>query len=260
MGYKLVGIDLDGTLLNNQHKVDRDTIEVIRECKNKGVKIVLATGRLYRSIREYVHLLELENEQITLNGAATINSADHSVFSEKLLPVDYYRQVIRNGRKRGIPVMVFDSTGYYSEKYHEAIKKMEMMCHLNVEVIPDIEAIKNVSKVLFITQDNMMIDSIKEAVDYEKLNCIRTGFNYIEVFDKTVNKGAAIRTIAEEYGIDSKEVLAIGDSENDMEMIQYAGMGIAMGNAYKKIKDVSDAVTDTNNRSGVAKALYHYVL
>ncbi len=260
MNYKLVGIDLDGTLLNSQHEVDQDTIEAIRECKKKGIKIVLATGRLYRSIRKYIELLELENEQITLNGAAIINSADHSVFREKLLPAEYYRQVIRNGKKRRIPVMVFDSTSYYSEKHHAAIKEMEIMCNLNVKVIPDIESIKNVSKVLFITHDNMTIESIKKVVDHEKLNCIRTGYDYIEVFDRTVNKGTAIRAIAEEYGIDAKEVLAIGDSDNDMEMIRYAGMGIAMGNAYEEIKDVSDAVTDTNNRSGVAKALYHYVL
>lgn len=260
MQYKLIGLDLDGTLLNSNQEIDKYTIEVIHACLEKNIKIVLASGRLYPSMEPYVKMLKTKDEQISLNGAAIINPKDQSVFREKLLPFSSYKKVVEKGRKHNIPFVIFDSKKYYCEKYHEAIKDMEVMCRYGAERITSVEQIEYISKALFISGDMQIADSLKKTIDTEKMNCLHTGFDFIEVFDKTVSKGWAIQAIAEEYEIMQSEILTIGDSENDYEMIEYAGTGIAMGNAYKAIKTVSDYVTDINDCAGVAKALYRFVL
>jgi len=118
-------------------------------------------------------------------------------------------------------------------------------------------------KILAIIKDDIQVEGMEQVLKNtygSSLNITRSKPYFLEIMNCKANKAIALQVIAQHYNIDRSEVLAIGDSYNDLEMIQWAGIGVAMGNARKQVKEVADFVTLTNEEEGVAEALYKYVL
>ncbi|KAE9635667.1 MAG: hypothetical protein PWP07_849 [Epulopiscium sp.] len=260
MQYKLIGIDMDGTLLNSKHEVTLNTQKVLTQCIKKGIKVVLASGRLWDSMYAFTKHLGLVDEYVSLNGAVITSPKEREkVFKAFIKDKDYY-ELLEQLKGVEMPVYVFDMDRYYTQKNWDDREIIEEISGMKAELIEDFSVIKYPTKILLSFQNEEEIKTLTQRINHPDYKLIRTGFNYIEIVRKDVSKGEAIYWLAQKYGYAKEEILTIGDSENDIEMISYAGLGIAMGNAAPNVKAVADQITDTCDNEGVAKAIEKYVL
>lgn len=269
MKYKLVAIDMDGTLLNSCNQVSDRTRNAIELAKSKGVHIVLSTGRILKSAMHYSKALNLKNPIVASNGAIIVDE-DSNIIYRRPMERNLVRDIVNLARERNIYYHFYDEDKFYSherveevlEFYNEADGKMsiDMKIFDDIEEIISIEDL-NVYKFLFIDDDRNKLQGLR--MELEKLENIDTSsswFNNIEAMGENVSKGMALKELCNRLSIHPDEVIAIGDSENDLSMFKFAGMAVAMGNGDQSIKKQADYITDTNDEDGVAKIIENFVL
>ncbi|MGE5629632.1 MAG: Cof-type HAD-IIB family hydrolase [Caulobacteraceae bacterium] len=277
--YKMLVLDMDFTLLNKNKEVSERNREAIRKAIDRGVHVVVATGRIYTSARIYARLLGVNTPIIASNGAiireAVFESPlnTESTIYKNLLPVEAAREMIRLSHKYNIFCHLFTEDTIYAEKlvnislrYTEWNKFLGKNDAVKVEIVEDMEKSVldeklEVLKAVVVDQDSEKIQNVRnEIVETGIVSVSQSLKDNLEVMNKGVSKGSAVKMLAELYGIDRKEVIAIGDNENDVSMIEYAGLGIAMENADQCLKDVADYVTGHYERDGVAEAVEKFIL
>ncbi len=277
--YKMLVSDMDYTLLNKDKMVSERNRDAVRKAIEKGVHMVVATGRIYTSARVYAKLLGVGTPIIASNGAIIREAVfDNPLDTEKtiykdILPMEAVREMIRLSRKHGIFCHFFTEDTIYAEKlvtvslrYTEWNQFLGREDQVKIKIVDDIEKA--------IIEDNVQIlksvvvDSSSEKIQLLRNSIVETGIvsvsqsmkDNLEVMNKGVTKGNAVRMLAEMYGIKRDEIIAIGDNENDISMIEYAGMGIAMGNAEESLKNVANHITGDYQEDGVAEAIERFIL
>lgn len=259
MKYKLIALDLDGTLLNSQQIVDDDTEKIIKKCINMGLKVVLSTGRLKLSASKIAEKLDIKNEIITLNGAVIANLKDKKVTYLNYLKSDKYKRLIPKLSMLNIPYLIYDSDTYYSDKRWEIMDLIENVEKHKCNIVNDLCYIEKPVKAVILHDKNYDSKRLKEFLGDKGLKVVKTSEYSHEVLDEGVSKKNGLEYICKLYGIDRSEVMAVGDSENDIEMLQFAGLSVAMGNAFDHIKEIAHDVTDTNDNKGVFKAIQKHI-
>ncbi|WP_099224596.1 sugar-phosphatase [Listeria costaricensis] len=267
--YKLVAIDIDGTLLNDSHEITTEVKDAIREAKKKGVKIVLCTGRPLVGVEQYLSDLELREEGdyvISFNGAMVQDTFTKKVLTHLTLGYADLAEIYAFSEKANLHMHFFDSATLYTPnrqigKYtiNEAYLTGAQLVFQEIEQTPrDIM----MSKAMLIDEPELLEAGIAQvpAEFHEKFHLVRSTPFYLEILNKDASKGNAVHALAEKLGIQQAEVMCIGDQENDMTMIKYAGLGVAMGNATDEIKQAAGFITATNNESGVAVAIRKFIL
>lgn len=272
MDVKLIAIDMDGTLLNSKNTISLRTKEAIERASDLGVKIVLATGRLLRSAINYSDILGLEKPIIASNGAVIIDENRNKVY-ESSLDMNIVDQIMNIGEKNKIYYHFYDEDSFYANIYVDEVMKFyntedniseENKVNFNIfedrqEIIDNKDL--NIYKFLFLDEDRYKLNLLrKELTDIEEINVCSSWNNNIEVMGKEVSKGRSLEKLCDDLNISSEEVISIGDNENDIPMLNYAGMGVAMGNAEKEVKDIADIITLNNDEDGVAEIIEKYVL
>lgn len=275
MNYKLVCIDMDGTLLNSKHKISEFTKEALKKAHDIGVHIVISTGRVYINAESYSNLIGVKSPVIASNGAiikekdrddviyksvlgeelslkllniflkynaAPSFSTSERIYSSNIL-MRFYMLFIR---LRGVMKIDFDFNFIKSRKQWSDILSKEKDNIIKCEVVSNS---KNKLKKI-----RLELEKIKE------IEIVSSAKHNIEITCKGVSKGSAVERLSEFYNIRKEEIIAIGDSENDLSMIEYAGLGIAMGNSIDKVKEKADFITDSNDNDGVAKAINKFIL
>lgn len=275
---KLICIDMDGTLLDNNHVISERNKEALRKAKDLGVTIAISTGRLFSSAKYYSELIGIDTAVLASNGAyIKTNYKDDTVIETPLSKetvLEIYDIVKKYGlsanynswdtliRENKIPET---HTYYIMNKNLPEEKKIKFL--IDEDNLPN--TLKNfngnILKSIVIedghNKDNLWAakKELKETFG-DKLHVVSSGNNNFEVISGTISKGIAVKYLAESLNLKPSEVMCIGDSENDLSMINYAGIGVAMGNGLDMVKEEADYVTDTNNNSGVAKAIERFVL
>jgi len=263
---KLIASDLDGTLLNDEWKISPRNIEAIRQAVEKGVKVTLATGRMAAATRKYARELGLDVPIITYHGALVEQALSGEVLYRKVVPVELAAEIIDHLLKKDIHTQVFIKDKVYvrqSNAYSEAYGKMNS---LQVEEV-DFEKLlreepEGMEKILCIGEE----DVLKRVADElsgtyaGKLHFTSSKANFFDMIHPEVNKGNALKALADQWGIMANEVMACGDSLNDSEMITYAGIGVAMKNAHPQIISIASYVSSSNCEDGVAEAIEKFVL
>ncbi|HBM4504688.1 TPA: sugar-phosphatase [Listeria innocua] len=267
--YKIIAIDIDGTLLNDAHEITPAVREAIKAAKQKGVKVVLCTGRPLAGIKKSLielDLLDIGDYVITFNGAVILETATEEPLADITLNKSELEEIYAFCHAQDVNVTYFDGKNMYvpSRKITEitcqdALLLQTPLYHLPVEEAP--ESI-HVSKVMLLDTPEKITDVIKNLPETIKENfyVVRSVPYNLEFLQKGVNKGSALELLVNKLGISQGEVMSIGDQENDITMIEYAGMGVAMGNATEHIKEIANYTTTTNNEDGVAKAIQMLVL
>ncbi|HNR04197.1 MAG TPA: Cof-type HAD-IIB family hydrolase [Bacillota bacterium] len=269
--YKMLVTDMDYTLLNKEKRVSDRNREALRRAMEKGVHMVVATGRIYTSARIYAKLLGLDTPIIASNGAL-IKDASKTIFRD-ILSQDTVREMLRLCHKYGIYCHFFTENTIYSEKlinvslrYTEWNKYMGEEDQVKIRIVDDgeeiIEAAKSeVLKAVVFDDDDEKIQKLRDGIMETGIVSVSQSMKHnLEVMNKGVTKGNAVRILAQLYGINREEVIAIGDNENDISMIEYAGLGIAMGNAEECLKRAADHVTGDYQEDGVAEAIEKFIL
>ena len=284
--YKLVAIDLDGTLLNQYGIVTENTKKVIKKTMEKGTNVILASGRPIDSIKAIAKEIESKNYFIAGNGAIIYDIQKDDIMYKKFLPKEKILEIIKICEENSISYNVYTDKAIianalkYNVLYYqkENLKKEESK-KTKISIVENIyEYVKNLreNKILKITicDENKsvfqaIIRKLKQIEEIEVLDVshmsrktIKQGteefvieYYYTEITAQNVDKWNAIEYLMEKLNIKKEEVIAIGDNINDKKMIKNAGLGIAMQGSTKEIVEISDYVTTTNDDEGVAKAL-----
>jgi Cof subfamily protein (haloacid dehalogenase superfamily) len=266
MPVRLVALDLDDTLLDCGLKISPRCIETIQAVRRKGVIITIATGRMFKSALPYARQLQIDVPLITYQGAWVKNSLSGEVL--------YYRPVDRSLTQRIFEF--FDACGIHYHSYFDDNLYMEgvteegefyrQLAGVEPVMVKDLDTeleTREPIKIMGITfNEKMLLDMeicLKNRFGRE-LHITRSKPNFLEVMHREATKSEALKVVARHYGIDRSNVMAIGDSYNDMDMLEWAGIGVAMGNAPKDVKEAADFVTCSNEEEGVAEALTRFVL
>lgn len=268
MSIKLVAIDLDDTLLNSGLQISAQSIEAIKQVQEKGIIVTLATGRMFVSALPYARQLETERDIpiITYQGALVKASNSGKVLYYRPLPMDKAIEIMKYFKKSKVHYQAYFNDQLCMESLTE--EGLDYSCLAGVKPVIvknliDEAARQETCKILAVIEnEKLLLDMELElrGIYTRDLYITRSKPYYLEIMDPQANKGDALRVIAEHYNIDRKEVLAIGDSYNDMAMIEWAGIGVAMGNARKSVMETADYITSSNEEEGVAEALYRFIL
>jgi Cof subfamily protein (haloacid dehalogenase superfamily) len=267
--YKLVAIDIDGTLMNDRKEITKEVNDAIQAAKAKGVKVVICTGRPIVGVQSIIEELKLNDEDdyvITFNGALVQNTHTKDVESQITLAYENLKELYDLSLKLHSPLQFFDTESLYTPN-REISRYTVHEAHINqipIHYLPIGEVPKDmlIPKVMFIDEPerlNTIIANIPESF-WDKYTFVKSTPFFLEILDPRVSKGNAVKQLAEKLGITREEVICIGDGENDLSMIEYAGCGVAMANAESVVKEVAQFHTLSNNENGVAYAIEKLVL
>lgn len=269
MKYKLIAIDMDGTLLNSENKISQRTKNAIKNAQEMGVHIVIATGRILKSALYYADKLNLKTPLVACNGAVVVDKS-RSVISEKALSKDKIRNMIKLAKREEVYFHFYDKNSFYSDIRSEEVLEFysegNEETQIDLVVFKDIEDIienhdLSVYKFLFVDNKDEKLKGLREKIDkVENISISSSWINNIEVMEEGVSKGRAVEDLCKKLNISPEEVIAIGDNGNDLSMIRFAGLGVAMENGIKRIKEESDYITSSNDNDGVAKVIEKFIL
>ena len=270
---KLVAIDLDGTLLTSDKQVTLGTIETLKKVVEQGVIVVIATGRPLLGLDSVIKDVPKSPYILTTNGARVVNVDTGEVILERLISHDVVLKIFDIlGRYDCVKEIFYDGQGYVAadelDKIHLYHKKPQMCDYVRKtrKPIPDIlrfikENKKSADKAQGIFNDMEIRQQVWQELNHlGELTLVDSYYYNIEINAKGVEKGSSLKFLAERLGIKQEEVMAIGDGANDFWMIEYAGVGVAMGNSKDRIKEIADVVTISNDEDGVAQVLEEYIL
>lgn len=263
--YKLIALDMDGTLLNSDKKVTDRVKSAIDEARKKGIKVVLISGRGYLGIENYIEELGIEDLVVTLNGAVVIDPKDKSIVFSEFLDGEIALDVIKENEERDLYTLLFTATDIHIEKLNDFSKIYEDNDGIKLTPVGRLSEFfhdHSVGKLIMI-DDHERLKGIREELvnKYSDKANLTFSFPYfLEMFSPLIDKGVTLSKVAAYYGIKSSDVIAFGDAENDIEMLKYAGLGIVMGNASDSIKKYGDYVTASNDEDGVAVAIEKFIL
>ena len=262
---KLVAIDMDGTLLNSKKELSEETKQYFKNFHNKGTDtlLVLCTGRPESGIRPYLKdlgYLEENHYIISQNGANIYESQTEKRVMDAFVDSKAIQKWIELGKTHGISVMGAGVDYYYSfdEDPTEWMEFDVKIVSGKLKRITKDESLNTDFYKLLLLGDEEQLNEFETFIPQEWRNefyVVRSQKYLIEVLTKGVNKAFGLEKLAKELNIQSSEIAAIGDAANDIEMLEYAGLAIAMGNASEEVKAISDIVTDTNENNGVIKAI-----
>lgn len=239
---KLIALDMDGTLLNEQHEVTEENRQAIREAENRGVRVVLSTGRSLKTARDYVLSLELSSYLVTVNGGE-IWGPNGELVERSIVDTEYIQWMYDLTRKHNTGFWATSSQDVWSNKIPEDLFSQEWL-----------------KFGFYIEEEEIRESVLKELNDKGSFEISNSSLKNIEVNALGINKAKGLEKVCGLLGISMENVMAVGDSLNDIAMITEAGLGIAMGNAQETVKKAADDITGTNQESGVAQAIKKWVL
>jgi len=277
MNYKLICIDMDGTLLNTQKEVSHRNRKALINASEKGVKVVISSGRAYNFAVPFVDYTEQEIPIITANGALVKEKNSGKVLYKKILGAVNASKVYQIFNKYDIPVSYFSDDRLLSEESHRMVQqynlinkllpeelRFKLMLHNSLEEWEEsfLKYNDDILKCLVIHEDKDTLYRARREIEttIDEIEVTSSGENVVEVNSKGVSKGRAVELLAGIYNIKKEEIICIGDGENDISMLEVAGMPIAMENAPDIVKEKARFITDSNDKDGVAKAIERFVL
>lgn len=265
MDIKLLALDLDHTLLNEERQINDCDLRAIQAARSAGVVITIATGRMYSAAHRFARDLEIDVPIITLQGSLIKTLLSEEEVLHLRLSNKVARQAIAMALEAEIHVNVYDGDILYVRENNALVERYTKVNRINVEISPEkINHLKiHPTKVVFVENDLAKLDRL-EVLLADKFgkdwDVIRSLPHLLEIGHPNATKSQALAFLTKQLGIKQSAVMAIGDGLNDLDMLNWAGVGVAMGNASPEVKEQADWVTDDNKSGGVAKAIAKYII
>jgi len=263
MKYKLIAMDLDGTLNNDAKQISDITRAALMDAQEKGIRLALASARpspgLFRE-RDELRLQDHQGVLMSYNGGRIVDAATNEVLFETCMDLEETRSVLRELEKLPVTPILDDGKQFYVTDKNGY--KVDYECWNNrmecteVENLADFLSFAPIK--ILMSVDPAEIEDVQAKIAAllpGSLIVVKTAAFYLEVIPRQINKGQGILDICRVLGIGPEEVISFGDAQNDIPMLETAGMGVAMGNAAEDVKAAADMVTLTNNEDGIAAAL-----
>ncbi|MDO4814715.1 MAG: Cof-type HAD-IIB family hydrolase [Gemella sp.] len=265
--YKVVVTDIDDTLLDSNGQLSPKTKEVIAKCKENDIKVILASGRpdfgMMHLVKE-LGLDEYDNYLLSYNGAKLSNLATGEVVYDKMLEVDRIKYLISKSQEYGLDILTYQGDVVLTNKENPYAEWEANALRVDLKVEENlVDLIKEKAAKVIMLDDPETAKEAKEKVNSDIGHEYEVAMSkpfFIEVNDKGISKGAALDFLCKKLGIDKSEMIALGDGLNDLSMIEFAGLGVAMGNAGDLVKSKADFISKTNDEDGFAYAIEEFVL
>lgn len=263
MPYRFLALDLDDTLLNDKGHISPRNSAAIRAAQARGVVVTLATGRMYRSARVFAEELGVVVPLITYNGALVKDNAGR-VYLDRPLPLTAARIALNVARKHDVHVNLFLDDELYVDRDDEWTERYRRSSGVNPHFVSDLEDVltRAPNKVLFIAEPERL-QSLRPELTARLGSEARVTSSkptFLEIIHPEVSKRSGIEYLLAFFGIRPEEAVAVGDNYNDLEMIDLAGLGVAMGNAPPEVKAKADYITASNTEDGVAQVIEKFIL
>lgn len=265
--YKMIALDLDGTLTNSKKEVSARNIEAIHKAAELGVYVVLASGRPIPGVRrvgDKLGLSEIGGYLAAYNGSHVIDCRTGKNLIYETLPEEYYPEICSSYKQFGVNLLTYDSVGIITE---EIDKYTELEARINLippKKVPNLlDAIEGpVCKFLA----TGAYEDLRRFQDYlqehfgDRINVFFSETYFLEICPPGIEKSAALAKLLGLLGYTRDQLIACGDGMNDITMVSYAGLGVAMENAQSALKSRADYITDTNDNDGVAEVIDKFIL
>lgn len=266
MNYKMIVLDLDDTLLRDDLTISPRTKQALMEAQDAGVKVVLASGRptsAMLSIAEELRLSEYGSFILSFNGAKIIHCRTGEEWFSSMLPTEIVHQLYGISRRENVWIHTYVDNMIVTEEANPYTDIEGELTNIPIKIVDNfVDAVTEpVVKVLMLEEPELLarVELKLEKEFAGRLSVMRSKPFFLEFTEFGVTKGTSLNSLIQQLGISRDEVIAIGDSGNDLSMIQFAGLGVAMGNAAEEIKAQADFITDTNMNDGVAKVVEEFI-
>ena len=267
MAYEILALDLDGTLLNSKSMISPATKEAIHAIMKRGKKVVLATGRPTtgtRHIVEELRLKEFESYVISYNGARITNLKTGEHIYKKTLPSNFIKDAYDLAEKFGLNFVTYDEdTIYCNQEPNEytllEVREERMKLQICEHFVEDIDF--PTYKCMFVGEPKIVAEAEKALLNrYHSLYSIYRSVNFfVEIMEKNTDKATALNRLVSSIGLTKDQLICCGDGYNDLAMMEFAGLCVAMGNAVDEVKERADFVTKSNDEDGIAYVIEKFM-
>jgi Cof subfamily protein (haloacid dehalogenase superfamily) len=261
---KLIATDLDGTLLNSEHQVSPRTMNALREAIARGIPIVIATGKTYDSATRIIAELGITTPGVFVQGLV-LHNADGSVRSSIAHAPDVVRAVADFADAHNIPAVAYSQRRIMCRELHEFIHLLSGYGEPLAEAVGPLGAMAEtvpVNKMIYLGSPEQMTEA-REALAKvlgDRATLVQALAHMLEILPPGASKGAGVQRLLDDLGIAPENMLAIGDGENDVEMLRMAGIGVAVANAMPHALEAADYIVASNDDDGAAEAIERFVL
>ena len=268
MAYEILVLDIDGTLTTSEKTISKETLAAIRNIQKRGHKVVLASGRPTPGIWPIANELELSTYDgyiLSFNGARIIDCATNQIIFQKTVPHDLLPEIYEAAMEYNVGLLTYDEEQILSAtEIDEYIKKEAWINKLPYTQVPNfLEHITfDVNKCLMTGDPDHLAQVEAKMKDRfaGRLNIFRSEPFFLEVVPLHIDKAESLSELLDYLHLSKDQMISCGDGYNDITMIEYAGMGVAMANAQKKVKEVADYITLSNDNNGVAHVINKFML
>lgn len=258
--YRLCALDLDDTLLDSHQELSERNERAVQDILKKGVNVVLASGRIHSSALRFADKLNLDAPIISCNGAMVRTSRSNEIWLDESIPGDLCTPIMDYCEEHNLQLNYYRDDVVYSKEYTTWLQLYHTRTKVPLKLIPDFYAqMRGLSSTKLVIVDSpertdALAPIFKEMLG-KYLYITKTTDEYLEFMPLQANKGAALRLVAERLGVDMSETLAFGDGNNDIPLLQAAGLGIAVGNAKSALKAVAGRVIGHHDEASVGATL-----
>lgn len=260
MNIKLIAFDLDGTLLNGEHQLSEETIAAVNKVREKGVKVLIATGRMFCSAAPYAEQLGIVEPLISYNGALVVDPVKEEQLFHEPIPFEIAKKITKKVEENDYHLQLYiddklfvSQTNKYTDRYIDISGIKAGVVGSLVDFL-DTEP----TKMLIIEDDedrlieikNFLIENFSDQIELSS-----SYYSFIEITKKDISKAVPLKTIAADLGIKREEIMAFGDGLNDLKMIEWVGRGVAMQNAHPELQEHADDTAPDHDDLGIARYL-----
>ena len=260
---KMVVSDMDGTLLNSNLEISQDNLEAIQALRDKGIRFCIATGRPEQLVKEYIEPLHMVDPMIMYNGSVIGHPFQEEKLYELKLEKHDIKEIIKYCEEEDIIYMPYTKDKIISkpnyrvsffEKRNERLEEKNKCVFEDIRDVDQIVDNNSINKLLLIENDT---EKFRKALtmlkQYPQFEIASSQKGFIDINPKGASKGNALKILAKHFGYELDEIVAFGDQDNDVSMLEVAGISVAMANSSENAKNAADEITLSNNESGVAK-------
>lgn len=264
---KMIVTDIDGTILKKDFTISNDVINIIKELQKKNIKVVLATGRMYCAASKIAKMLDINTPLICYQGALIKNSyGDNKTLYVDPVKPNLALEILKVLKNKNIHTNLYLNDDLFCENDNEIIKNYtnkRLIPYSIVDNLLDLDLNNQVNKILAIDFDTKLIENLTNELQKQYNNLlyiVRSTKNFCEISSKNSNKGTAVNFLSNLLNIKKEEILAIGDEDNDIDLLKSANIKVAMGNASDKLKQEANFITKSIDEDGFVFAVQKYCL
>lgn len=263
MPFKLLALDLDDTLLDKRHHISQANKEMIRRAIDEGVQVVITTGRMYASALPYYQELDLTTPMINYNGALVVNNKGEFIYHSSL-DTSLAREILSVLHPYHCHINLYIDDTLYANRRGDELLTYETIAGIKGQLVEDPYSVLGTpTKMVIISFQEELLKTLTEKLNQsfgEEISLTRTRRAFLEIMPGGVSKGETLKRMTEELDLHPSQVVAVGDGSNDLSMVEYAGLGVAMENGDERLKEVAHLIAPPHDQDGVAQIIRRYIL